>query len=92
MRSVKHRQHRNRVDMADRVQVRVIKRRLHLSESELNKLVDRVGNSIAVLSKEVALRKAAQLSPPRNLPPVAIAAAVGDAEPAKLPEPLSPAA
>jgi hypothetical protein len=92
MRSVKHRQHRNRVDMADRVQVRVIKRRLHLSESELNKLVDRVGNSIAVLSKEVALRKAAQLSPPRDLPPVAIAAAVGDAEPAKLPEPLSPAA
>jgi Protein of unknown function (DUF3606) len=94
MRSVKHRQHRNRVDMADRVQVRVIKRRLHLSESELNKLVDRVGNSIAVLSKEVALRKAVQLSPPRDLPPapVAIVAAVGDAEPEKLPESRIPAA
>ena len=87
MRSVKHRQHRNRVDMADRVQVRVIKRRLRLSESELNKLVDRVGNSIAVLSKEVALR-----SPPRNLPPVAIVAAVGESEPEKPPESRSPAA
>jgi hypothetical protein len=66
MHRAKHRDFRNRVDMADRVQVRVIKRRLGLSESQLNQLVDRVGNSIAAISKEVALRKAAQFSsPPR---------------------------
>jgi len=91
MRRTPHRQFRNRVDMADRVQVRVIKRRLHLSEPELNKLVDKVGNSIAAISKEAALRKAVQLSPPRDLPPAATIAAVADAEPERLPESLGPA-
>ena len=87
MHRAKHRQFRNQVDMADRVQVRVIKRRLHLSEPELNKLVDRVGNSIAAISKEVALRRAVQLGPPRDVPAAAIVAAVSDPEPEKLPEP-----
>jgi hypothetical protein len=91
MQRVKPRHFRNRVDMADKVQVRVIKRRLRLSEPELNKLVDRVGNSIAAISKEVALKKAVHLTPLRDLPPAAIVAAVGDAEPEKLPEPLSQA-
>lgn len=91
MRRTPHRQFRNQVDMADRVQVRVIKRRLRLSEPELNKLVDKVGNSIAAISKEAALRKAVQLSPPRDLPPAATIAAVADAEPERLPESLSPA-
>jgi hypothetical protein len=91
MQRVKHRHFRNRVDMADHVQVRVIKRRLRLSESELNKVVDRVGNSIAAISKEVALRKAVQLNPPRDLPPAAIVAAVADAESEKLSGPLSQA-
>jgi Protein of unknown function (DUF3606) len=92
MRRAKHRHFRNRVDMADKVQVRVIKRRLRLSEPELNKVVDRVGNSIAAISKEVALRKAVQLNPPRDLPPSAIVAGVGHAEPEKLSAPLIPAA
>ena len=83
MQRAKHRHCRNRVDMADRVQVRVIRRRLRLSEPELNKLVDRVGNSIAAISKEVALRKAVQLSPPRDLPATATLAAVGDPEAGK---------
>ena len=92
MHRAKHRHFRNRVDMADRVQVRVIKRRLGLSEPQLNQLVDRVGNSIAAISKEVALRKAAQFSPPRDLPPAATIAAIADQEPEKRTEPLSPAA
>ena len=76
MHRAKHRHFRNRLDMADHVQVRVIKRRLRLSESELNKLVDRVGNSIAAISKEVALKKAVQLNPPRNdLPPAEVISA-----------------
>jgi Protein of unknown function (DUF3606) len=86
MHRTKHRHFRNRVDMGDKVQVRVIKRRLRLSEPELNKLVDRVGNSIAAISKEAALKKAVQLNPPRDLPPAAIVAAVGDSEPEKLSE------
>jgi Protein of unknown function (DUF3606) len=92
MHRAKHRHFRNRVDMADRVQVRVIKRRLGLSEPQLNQLVDRVGNSIAAISKEVALRKAAQFSPARDLPPAAALAAVVDQEPDKRTAPLSPAA
>jgi len=92
MHRAKHRHFRNRVDMADRVQVRVIKRRLGLSEPQLNQLVDRVGNSIAAISKEVALRKAAHFDPPRDLPPTATIAAVVDLEPEKRTEPLSPAA
>jgi hypothetical protein len=92
MHRAKHRHFRNRVDMADKVQVRVIKRRLRLSEHELNKVVDRVGNSIAAISKEVALKKAVQLNPPRDLPSAAIVAAGADAEPEKLSEALSPAA
>ena len=91
MQRAKHRHFRNRVDMADKVQVRVIKRRLRLSEPELNKLVDRVGNSIAAISKEVALKKAVQLNPPRDLPPAAIVAGAIDAEPDKLSEPLNSA-
>lgn len=92
MQRTKHRHFRNQVDMADRVQVRVIKRRLRLSEPELSKLVDRVGNSIATISKEVALRKAVQLNPPRSLPPAAVVAAVADQESESRIEPLTPAA
>jgi hypothetical protein len=92
MQRTKHRHFRNQVDMADRVQVRVIKRRLRLSEPELSKLVDRVGNSIATISKEVALRKAVQLNPPRSLPAAAVVAAVADQESESRIEPLTPAA
>jgi Protein of unknown function (DUF3606) len=88
MQRAKHRHFRNRIDMADRVQVRVIRRRLRLSEPELNRLVDRVGSSIAAISKEAALRKAVQLSPPRDLPTTATVAAVSDPGPEKLSEPI----
>ena len=91
MHRAKHRHFRNRVDMADHVQVRVIKRRLRLSEPELSKIVDRVGNSIAAISKEVALRKAVQLKPPPGLPPAAAIAAVADGEADTRSEALSPA-
>jgi hypothetical protein len=60
---------RNRLDLADRTQVRVVSRRLRLSEAELAQLVDRVGNSITALSKEVALRRAV----PPDVPSLAVA-------------------
>jgi len=59
---------RNRLDLSDHVQVRVVKRRLRLTESELSKLVDRIGNSISAISKEAALRRAARVSTPADLP------------------------
>ena len=59
---------RNRLDLSDHVQVRVVKRRLRLTESELSKLVDRIGNSISAISREVALRRARRVSTPADLP------------------------
>ena len=65
---------RNRLDLADPTQVRVVSRRLRLSETELTKLVDRVGNSIAALGKEAALRRAISTGMPPAVPTPAVAA------------------
>jgi hypothetical protein len=43
---------RNKVDLSDRVQVRLLKKRLQLSEAELTRIVDKTGNSIAAIAKE----------------------------------------
>ena len=73
---------RNKVDLADPMQVRIISRRLQLSEPELRDIVGRIGNSISAISKEVALRRAQRVSPPAEMPSAAIidAAANGEAE------------
>jgi len=65
---------RNRLDLNDRTQMRVVSRRLKLSEAELAKLVDRVGNSIAALAKEAALRQAAPASGPSTSGATVVAA------------------
>ena len=67
---------RNTLDLADRVQVRTVTRKLRLSERELTALVDRVGNSIAVLSKEVSARRAVEIVTSPTVPPAAIIDAV----------------
>jgi hypothetical protein len=54
---------RNKLDMTDHIQVRIVTKRLKLSEGELTKMVGRIGNSIAALSKEVAQQRAAKLVP-----------------------------
>ena len=71
---------RNTLDLTDRVQVRTVTRKLRLSERELTALVDRVGNSIAVLSKEVSARRAVEIVTPPTVPPAAIIDAVVTAE------------
>ena len=63
---------RNRLDLSDHVQVRVIKRRLRVSEPELARLVGRVGNSIAALSKEAGSRQTPVSTLTANVPPAAI--------------------
>ena len=45
---------RNALDLRDRVQVRVLRRRLKVTGGELDGLVRKAGNSIAAISKEVA--------------------------------------
>ncbi|MET0676809.1 MAG: DUF3606 domain-containing protein [Bradyrhizobium sp.] len=51
---------RNKLDMTDNVQVRIVTKRLKLSEAELTEMVGRIGNSIAALSKEVAQQRSAK--------------------------------
>jgi hypothetical protein len=59
-------------------QVRSVKKRLRLSEGELNEIVGGIGNSIAAISKEVALRKARRLPAAPAVPAAAVIAAVTD--------------
>jgi Protein of unknown function (DUF3606) len=48
---------RNALDLKDRVQVRVLRRRLKLSNGELEGIVRKAGNSIAGISKEAAIAR-----------------------------------
>ena len=54
---------RNKLDMTDQVQVRIVTKRLKLSEAELTQMVGRIGNSITALAKEVERQRAAKLVP-----------------------------
>jgi hypothetical protein len=46
------------VDLADPRQTKTLRRRLGLSDRDLQRIVAKVGNSIASISKEVELEKA----------------------------------
>jgi predicted RNA-binding protein YlqC (UPF0109 family) len=48
---------RNAVDLRDRVQVRILRRRLKLTDSEIENVVRKSGNSVAAIRKEAALSK-----------------------------------
>ena len=72
---------RNQLDLADSRQVRSVKKRLRLSEDQLNEIVGRIGNSIAAISKEVALMKAKRLRPTNVVPEAAVIVAAAAAEP-----------
>ena len=45
---------RNALDLRDKVQVRVLRRRLKLSDPQLNNFVRKSGNSLAAITKEAA--------------------------------------
>jgi hypothetical protein len=49
---------RNTLDLSDPTQVRLVRKRLRLSESELTNMVERIGNSLSAISKEAALQRA----------------------------------
>ena len=56
-----HRRHvtgdRNRLDLINRVQVRIIRKRLKVSDEQLAELVRTAGNSIGAVTKEAISRR-----------------------------------
>ena len=49
---------RNKIDLADSSQVRILRRRLGISADDLQRVVAKVGNSIAAVCKEIEPQKA----------------------------------
>ena len=71
---------RNKLDLSDRVQVRLIRKRLRLSDAQLAEIVDRIGNSIAAISKEVATQRASRPPEPVATPPAAVIASIAKSD------------
>jgi hypothetical protein len=72
---------RNKLDLSDRTQVRLVKKRLRLSDAELTEIVERIGNSLSAVSKQAALQRAAGLpQPTADVPAPAAIASVTVAE------------
>jgi hypothetical protein len=69
---------RNRLDLNDRVQVRIIRKRLRISDAQLSRVVQTVGNSIAAVTKEANARKG--LVPVNQSPGAAAVAPVQKAD------------
>ncbi|WP_316194690.1 DUF3606 domain-containing protein [Bradyrhizobium sp. SZCCHNRI3052] len=63
MRRPKIQPSRNKLDMTDQAQVRVVTKRLKMSPGELTEMVERIGNSIAAITKEVTQQRAAKAAP-----------------------------
>jgi Protein of unknown function (DUF3606) len=48
---------RNKIGLADPSQIRILKRRLGISADDLQRIIEKVGNSIAAVSKEIGPQK-----------------------------------
>jgi hypothetical protein len=57
MRRLKPLTTRNKIDVADASQIRTLKRRLGISSDDLHRVVAKVGNSIAAVTKEIESQK-----------------------------------
>lgn len=66
---------RNCLDVHDRVQVKVLRKRLKLTDAQLSDIIRKTGNSISAISKEAGARECLSLPKP---PPSAV---IGVAEP-----------
>jgi hypothetical protein len=55
---------RNKIDVADASQIRILKKRLGVSSDDLHRIVMKVGNSIAAVTKEIESRKPLPLTAP----------------------------
>src|SRR5579872_6734404 len=59
---------RNKLDLTDRVQVRIVRKRLKVSEEQLASLVRKAGNSIAAVHKEASTQRLLRLPASRVAP------------------------
>ena len=66
MLSAKHQPLRNLIDLADSKQVRTLTKRLGISEDDLRRIIEKSGNSIAAITKEVELERTAARSKSGN--------------------------
>ena len=57
---------RTKLDLADVRQVRLVRKRLGVSDSDLARIVAKTGNSLAAISKEVEFERASQGTPVRE--------------------------
>jgi hypothetical protein len=70
---------RNKLDLNDRVQVRIVRKRLKVSNEQLASLVRTAGGSIAAVSKEAGHRRRLTL-PGSRMPPAEVIPSVKEAE------------
>ena len=71
---------RNKLDLTDRVQMRLVRKRLGLSDAELTAIVGRIGNSISAISKEAAQQRVNALPKPAVVPAAAVIASAAASE------------
>jgi len=64
---------RNALDVRDRVQVKVVRKRLKITDAQLADVIRKTGNSISAISKEAGARQC--LSLPKQTPTAAVIAA-----------------
>jgi hypothetical protein len=64
MRHAKPLANRNKIDLADPSQIRILRRRLGISADDLQRVVAKVGNSIAAVCKEIEPQKTLQVIEP----------------------------
>jgi hypothetical protein len=64
MQRTRHPPLRNKIDLADPAQVRVWAKRLGTSAESLKAVVEKAGNSVGAVTKEVELRQASHRSSP----------------------------
>jgi len=67
---------RNKLDLTDRAQVRLVKKRLRLSDAELTAIVGRIGNSISAINKEAEQQRTRVLTPSADASAAAVIAPV----------------
>lgn len=75
---------RNKLDLTDRVQVRIVRKRLKVSEQQLAGLVRKAGDSIAAVRKEADAQRLLTL-PSARVPPAEVVASVEEPETAGVP-------
>ena len=61
-------------------QVRLVKKRLRLSDAELTAIVNRIGNSLSAINKEATMQRASTLQQPPGVPPAEVIASVTGGE------------